>query len=247
MTHEQEAINQVPASRGGEPAVALAPDRALPLETISAPEPAGRNLVGSTRVPALLKRLVDVILSLLGLILLLPIWLLFALAIRLDSRGPVLFRQRRIGHHGEEFGMFKFRTMFDGADLAKDEIRHMNEAAEGLFKIRDDPRVTRVGSLLRSTLLDEAPQLLNVLAGQMSLVGPRPLIPEEDALIEGPFRARLEMRPGMTGPWQVAGASAVPIREMVRLDRDYVQSWSLLSDLGLIIRTIPHVLRRRGI
>jgi lipopolysaccharide/colanic/teichoic acid biosynthesis glycosyltransferase len=143
--------------------------------------------------------------------------------------------------------MVKFRTMADGADDRKDELRHLNEAADGLFKIHADPRITRVGRWLRKTSLDELPQLFHVLSGEMSVVGPRPLVPEEDARIQGPFRCRTEVRPGMTGPWQVAGASQVPIGEMMELDREYVENWTAWRDVSLIVRTIPHVVMRRGI
>ena len=193
------------------------------------------------------KRVLDVAFAVLALILLSPFLTVIAIAIKLDTRGPVLFRQPRIGRRGEQFGMFKYRTMVDGADEEKENLRHLNGAAEGLFKIHGDPRVTRVGTLLRSTSLDELPQLLNVLNGEMSIVGPRPLIAEEDALIRGQYRVRSEMRPGMTGPWQVAGASKVPIDEMARLDHDYVESWSAWGDMKLIVRTVPHVVMRRGV
>jgi lipopolysaccharide/colanic/teichoic acid biosynthesis glycosyltransferase len=193
------------------------------------------------------KRLMDIFLSLLALILLAPVWGAIALLIKLDSPGPVLFRQRRVGQGGEPFQMLKFRTMIKDADAHKLSLLHMNDAAEGLFKIQQDPRVTRVGRMLRSTSLDELPQLLHVLTGRMSLVGPRPLVQEEDELIAGRYRERLEMRPGITGAWQVAGASRIPINEMVKLDHDYVVNWSLRGDLKLLLGTIPHVLLRRGI
>ena len=201
---------------------------------------------GHSRIQLILKGSLDLVGSVLALVLLAPLWLLIALMIKLDSPGPVLFRQPRIGRNGEQFGMLKFRTMIKEADARKLEILHLNEAADGLFKIEHDPRITRFGRFLRSTSLDELPQLLHVLSGRMSLVGPRPLIPEEDAQIEGEHRRRLQMRPGMTGAWQVAGASRIPISELVELDADYVSDWSLLLDLRLLIGTLPHVIRRRG-
>ena len=136
--------------------------------------------------------------------------------------------------------------MVDGADTRKPALLHMNEAAEGLFKISSDPRLTRVGRWLRRTSLDELPQLLDVISGRMSLVGPRPLVPQEDALITGSHRGRLSMRPGMTGVWQVNGASTIPIKEMVELDRDYIKRWSIWLDLKLLLRTASHVVHRRG-
>lgn len=143
--------------------------------------------------------------------------------------------------------MRKFRTMIDGAEHHKPSLLHMNEAGHGLFKITKDPRITRFGRFLRATSLDELPQLIHVISGRMSLVGPRPLIPEEDALIQGEFRCRLQMRPGMTGAWQVAGASQIPIARMAELDAEYVATWSPLLDLKLLVGTVPHVVFRRGI
>jgi lipopolysaccharide/colanic/teichoic acid biosynthesis glycosyltransferase len=192
------------------------------------------------------KRAFDIVGSLLALVILAPVWALIAIMIKLDTPGPVLFRQPRVGRDGEAFAMLKFRTMIREADQQKLQLLHLNEAGDGLFKIRDDPRVTRFGRFLRSTSLDELPQLLHVLTGRMSLVGPRPLVPEEDVLIDGSYRRRLEMRPGMTGRWQVAGASRIPMSEMVVLDYDYVRDWSLFGDVKLLVGTLPHVILRRG-
>jgi lipopolysaccharide/colanic/teichoic acid biosynthesis glycosyltransferase len=193
------------------------------------------------------KRAFDLIGALLLVVLLAPLWLAIALLIKADSPGPILFRQRRIGRDGRPFAMLKFRTMVDGADARKPALLHMNDAAEGLFKISDDPRVTRIGRWLRGTCLDELPQLLHVVTGKMSLVGPRPLVPEEDAQIRGVYRERLTMRPGMTGPWQVEGASAIPIHGMVLLDRFYIEEWSLWLDLRLLAKTASLVILRRGV
>jgi lipopolysaccharide/colanic/teichoic acid biosynthesis glycosyltransferase len=143
--------------------------------------------------------------------------------------------------------MLKFRTMIREAEAMKKGLRHLNEAPDGLFKIAGDPRLTRVGGFLRATSLDELPQLVHVLLGRMSLVGPRPLVPDEDTLVLGGYRRRLEMRPGITGPWQVAGASRIPLQEMVKLDTEYVDQWTLTGDIRLILRTVPHVVRLRGI
>jgi lipopolysaccharide/colanic/teichoic acid biosynthesis glycosyltransferase len=193
------------------------------------------------------KRTIDVVGALLLLIVLAPFWLMIALLIKADSAGPIFFRQRRVGRDGEAFSMFKFRTMVDGADAYKPALMHLNEAAEGLFKIDGDPRVTSVGRWLRSTSLDELPQLLHVVSGKMSLVGPRPLVPDEDVRISGGDRARLAMRPGMTGVWQVGGASSIPIHEMVRLDRGYLEDWSLWLDVKLLLQTAGHVVLRKGL
>jgi lipopolysaccharide/colanic/teichoic acid biosynthesis glycosyltransferase len=192
------------------------------------------------------KRAFDLVGASLLILLLAPLWIMIAVLIKADSPGPILFRQRRIGRDGEPFLMLKFRTMVDGADARKPALLSLNQAAAGLFKIYDDPRLTRVGRRLRETWLDELPQLLQVVTGKMSLVGPRPLVAEEDAQIQGEHRHRLSMRPGMTGVWQVAGASAVPIHEMVHLDSAYVEDWTLWLDLKVLARTAVNVLRRRG-
>jgi exopolysaccharide biosynthesis polyprenyl glycosylphosphotransferase len=194
----------------------------------------------------LIKRSFDLLGSSLCLVLLAPLMAVIAIAIRLDSPGPVLFRQLRAGRRGEPFEMLKFRSMVDGADERKEELRHLNEA-DGVFKITDDPRVTRVGRALRRAHLDELPQLLNVLRGEMSLVGPRPLPLDEDRAIVGWHRERLEVRPGITGYWQVLGSSRIPVKEMVKLDYLYMANWSLWGDVKLVLRTVPVVLRRRGL
>jgi lipopolysaccharide/colanic/teichoic acid biosynthesis glycosyltransferase len=201
----------------------------------------------SRRFAALAKRSFDFVVAAVLLTVSIPFLLAIAIAIKLDSPGPVLFRQSRIGRGGETFGMLKFRTMVNGAHSRRDELLHLNEAPDGLFKIAGDPRLTRVGGFLRASSLDELPQLVHVLLGQMSLVGPRPLVPEEDALVLGGYRRRLEMRPGMTGPWQAAGASRIPLQEMVKLDADYVDTWTVTDDVRLLLRTVPHVVRMRGI
>jgi lipopolysaccharide/colanic/teichoic acid biosynthesis glycosyltransferase len=159
----------------------------------------------------------------------------------------VFFRQLRVGQHGERFQMLKFRTMVENADQMKDSLRDRNEAKDGLFKIADDPRVTRVGRFLRKSALDELPQLFNILKGQMSLVGPRPLVIEEDQRVQGWHRRRLELMPGMTGPWQILGPARVPLKEMVALDYLYVANWSLWKDVKILLRTVPHVLGRHGL
>jgi exopolysaccharide biosynthesis polyprenyl glycosylphosphotransferase len=194
----------------------------------------------------LLKRALDVTVSVALLVLMAPLLATIAVAIRLGSPGPILFRQRRVGRHGVSFEMLKFRTMYDGADQLKDELLHLNEA-DGLFKIADDPRITPIGRLLRRTSLDEVPQLLNVLRGDMSLVGPRPLVTDEDARIGGWLRRRLDVVPGMTGAWQVLGSSRIPLAEMVKLDYLYRANWSLWLDIKILLRTIPFVVQRRGL
>jgi len=193
------------------------------------------------------KRVFDLVGSLALLAIFSPALLVIAFLIKTDTPGPVLFRQRRIGRDGKAFSMLKFRTMIDGADDHKHKLLHLNQAADGLFKIDGDPRITRVGNWLRATSLDELPQLLHVVTGKMSLVGPRPLVPEEDRQITGANRTRLQMRPGMTGVWQIGGASQIPVHRMVRLDRRYVERWSLWLDLKVLAKTAGHVFLRRGL
>jgi exopolysaccharide biosynthesis polyprenyl glycosylphosphotransferase len=192
-----------------------------------------------------IKRALDVVGSGLALVVLGPLMALVAMVIKLTSPGPVLFHQTRVGLGGTTFEMLKYRSMYDGADARKAELLSRNEA-DGLFKIADDPRMTPVGRFLRRTMLDELPQLLNVLRGEMSLVGPRPLVLDEDQRIEGWYRRRLQLTPGMTGNWQVLGASRIPMRDMITIDYLYVSNWSLWDDVKILLRTIPCVVRRRG-
>jgi exopolysaccharide biosynthesis polyprenyl glycosylphosphotransferase len=199
------------------------------------------------RSSRMVKRMFDVLSASLGLAVVAPVMAMTAALVKLSSRGPVFFRQERVGRGGRSFELLKFRSMCVDAEERKDELAAENEAADGFFKIADDPRITRIGRLLRRTNLDELPQLLNVLRGEMSLVGPRPLIPEEDRRVVGWHRRRLELTPGMTGHWQVLGSSRVPLDEMVAIDYLYVANWSLWTDLKLLLRTIPHVLRARGL
>lgn len=193
-----------------------------------------------------LKRSMDLAGAGLGLLLLSPLLALAAIAIKLDSRGPVFYRQDRIGRDGRAFRIFKFRSMRVGAHEQRADLMHLNEA-DGLFKIADDPRVTRVGRLLRATSIDELPQLINVVLGDMSLVGPRPLVPEEDENITGWYRRRSRIMPGITGVWQLLGPVRIPLDEMVKLDYLYVTHWSIWSDVKILLRTVPHVLARRGV
>jgi exopolysaccharide biosynthesis polyprenyl glycosylphosphotransferase len=194
----------------------------------------------------LLKRATDILGASLLLLAASPLMLLAAIAIKLDSRGPVFFRQIRIGRLGEDFEIIKFRTMREGADSEKSKLAHLNETA-GLFKIEDDPRITRVGKLLRSTSIDELPQLFNVIRGDMSLVGPRPLVPREDVAVTGWYRRRSSITPGITGAWQLHGPVSMPLDEMMRTDYLYVANWSWWSDAKIMLRTVRHVLARRGV
>ncbi len=200
-----------------------------------------------TRSSALFKRAFDLLGALVGLLAVSPLLVVIAVAIKLDSRGPVFFRQQRVGRHGKRFRMLKFRTMVPDAEALKESLRDRNEAQEGLFKIAADPRITRIGRLLRASALDELPQLWNIVAGEMSLVGPRPLVLDEDQQVEGWHRRRLELMPGMTGPWQILGPARVPLKEMVAIDYLYVANWSLWTDIKILLRTVPHVLGRHGL
>jgi exopolysaccharide biosynthesis polyprenyl glycosylphosphotransferase len=199
------------------------------------------------RSSKMVKRMFDALSASLGLALLAPLMAVTAVLIKLSSRGPVFFRQERVGRGGRPFELLKFRSMCVDAEERKRELAGDNEAAEGFFKIADDPRITPVGRMLRRTNIDELPQLLNVLRGEMSLVGPRPLIPQEDRRVVGWHRRRLELTPGMTGHWQVLGSSRVPLDEMVAIDYLYVANWSLWTDMKLLLRTVPHVLAGRGL
>ncbi|HEY1276623.1 MAG TPA: sugar transferase [Thermoleophilaceae bacterium] len=197
-----------------------------------------------------LKRALDLAVSGLAVVLLAPVLAAFAIAIKLDSPGPVFFRQRRVGKNDRPFEVFKFRSMRDDADACKDEVAQLNLHGggneHGMFKIREDPRVTRVGRLLRRYSLDELPQLFNIVRGDMSLVGPRPLIEKEDRQVEGRFRRRLGLTPGLTGLWQVNGRSEIPFDEMVSLDYLYVTNWSMWGDVKVLMRTFSAVLRGGG-
>jgi exopolysaccharide biosynthesis polyprenyl glycosylphosphotransferase len=200
---------------------------------------------GLGRSSRFVKRSVDVLGALFGLLILSPFGAIIALAIKLDSPGQVFFRQARVGREGRKFQMIKFRSMIDGAEAQRAALASLNES-DGIFKLRADPRVTRIGGWLRRTSLDELPQLINVLKGDMSLVGPRPLIIDEDVLVEGRHRDRLLLAPGMTGPWQVLGPHRPPLSEMVKADYLYAANWSLWNDIKILLRTFTHVLAQRG-
>jgi exopolysaccharide biosynthesis polyprenyl glycosylphosphotransferase len=204
-----------------------------------------------SRSSRLLKRGMDIAVAVAGLVLLAPVFAAIALMIKLESPGPAVFRQTRMGVHDRCFRMYKFRTMGADADERKAAVAHLNKHGRDggdprMFKIAGDPRVTRVGRFLRRYSLDELPQLVNVLKGEMTLVGPRPLILDEDRHVAGWGRKRLALKPGMTGLWQVLGRSEIPFEEMVKLDYLYVTTWSLWNDFRLLVRTIPLVLKGQG-
>ncbi|MFT2014370.1 sugar transferase [Streptomyces sp. 796.1] len=210
----------------------------LPLLRVSMPA-----FTGGRRV---VKEVVDRLGSALLLLLFAPLMLVVALLVVADSRGGALYRQRRVGKDGREFTLYKFRTMVAGADRARAELADRNEGAGLLFKLRRDPRVTRVGTVLRRYSIDELPQLVNVLTGSMSLVGPRPPLPEESAAYGPDIRRRLLVKPGLTGLWQISGRSDLPWEEAVRLDLRYVEDWSLALDTVILWKTLRAVLHGQG-
>jgi exopolysaccharide biosynthesis polyprenyl glycosylphosphotransferase len=201
---------------------------------------------GLSKSSEFIKRTFDVAAASVAIIVLAPVMAVLAALVHATSPGPAVFRQRRIGRHGVPFEMLKFRSMCQDAEARRAGLVALNEA-DGLFKIRDDPRVTRVGRWLRRTNLDELPQLINVLKGEMSLVGPRPLVPDEDAGIVGWQRRRLDVAPGITGHWQVLGGARVSLDEMVVIDYLYIANWSLWRDIKCLLRTAASVLARHGI
>ena len=201
--------------------------------------------VPARRPVVIAKRGIDIAGALLGLVVLAPLLLSIALAIRMSSPGPAIFRQRRAGRDHREFVLWKFRTMVDGADELRAElIRHV--PADAWLDLEHDPRVTRLGRILRRCSLDELPQLVNVLRGEMSLVGPRPLPLDEHARIPAWAAVRADVRPGLTGAWQVAGRERIGFLDMLRLDCQYVGTQSLWTDLKILLRTVPAVLDGRG-
>jgi exopolysaccharide biosynthesis polyprenyl glycosylphosphotransferase len=220
------------------PRIVIRPIAGLPLLQVDEPE-----LTGGQR---LAKETFDRIVSLLLLVLLAPLFLVLGVVVRTGSRGPVLFRQVRVGQNGREFTMFKFRTMVDDATARLDDIAHLDESDGVLFKIRTDPRVTRGGRFLRRHSLDELPQLWNVLRGQMSIVGPRPPLPSEVQHYGSDAQRRLLVKPGMSGLWQVSGRSELSWEESIRLDLYYVENWSPALDAQIIWRTVGAVVRGRG-
>jgi lipopolysaccharide/colanic/teichoic acid biosynthesis glycosyltransferase len=205
-----------------------------------------RSNQGPYRFQQLLKRLFDIAASGLGLLAISPLLAVIALLVKLGSDGPILYKSERIGKDYKPFYMYKFRTMGVDADARRDALRAEANLQGELFKIANDPRVTRVGKVLRALSLDELPQLLNVLRGEMSLVGPRPLPPDESELFTEPYTLRFQVYPGITGLWQVSGRSNLNFEQLCNLEMTYVLNWSLLNDLKILLQTLPAVLASRG-
>ena len=214
------------------------PGQGIPLFELRPPVLAGADWV--------VKKAFDLTVSSVVVLVGLPVWLLIAIAIKLDSRGPVLYRDPRVGVGEREFGMLKFRTMVEGAAELQPVLEQRNEAGGALFKIREDPRVTRVGRALRKLSVDELPQVLNVLRGEMSLVGPRPLPLRDYRQLEPWHRKRYHVLPGITGLWQISGRSSLTFDDLVRLDFYYIENWSIWLDISILVKTIPAVLAGRG-
>jgi lipopolysaccharide/colanic/teichoic acid biosynthesis glycosyltransferase len=219
-----------------------------PDEQVMIPVASGSRVIS---LASIAKRTVDLLGATSGILVFGPLMVLIALAIRLESRGPIFFRQQRLGRGGRAFRIWKFRTMVIDAEQRLKELEALNESDGGvLFKLKQDPRISKVGRLLRPTSLDELPQLFNILMGEMSIVGPRPL-PLRDCILlremnESDSSRRLEVLPGLTGPWQVSGRSRLGAARMLELDCDYIQNWSLLEDLKIIFRTVLVMMHRDG-
>jgi exopolysaccharide biosynthesis polyprenyl glycosylphosphotransferase len=220
------------------PRTTIRPTAGLTLLHVDHPQLSGPRQV--------MKDLVDRVAAGVALLLLSPLMLVLAICVRLSDRGPALFKQTRVGKNGRSFKIYKFRTMVVDAERRLAELREMNEFDGVLFKMRRDPRVTPVGARLRKWSLDELPQLFNVLLGEMSLVGPRPPLPDEAALYADHVRRRLVVKPGLTGLWQVSGRSDLTWEESVRLDLRYVENWSLALDLQILWKTVFVLIRGRG-
>ncbi|HEY9686239.1 MAG TPA: sugar transferase [Coleofasciculaceae cyanobacterium] len=192
------------------------------------------------------KRAFDLLTATTGLIAILPLLLVIALLVKIASPGPIFYKSLRIGKNYKPFYMYKFRTMSVNADAQREALREQANLQGNLFKIENDPRVTPIGKFLRALSLDELPQLLNVIRGEMSLVGPRPLPPDESKLFEEPYTLRFQVYPGITGLWQVSGRSSLKFEQLCKLEMNYVVKWSVLSDISILLRTLPAVLASRG-
>ena len=201
----------------------------------------------TVRMTYAVKRFFDIVLAMAALIVLFPLFIVIALLIKLTSPGPVFFTQIRVGKYGRHFRFYKFRSMYIDAEKRKAELLKQNQSSDGvIFKMKDDPRITPIGKILRRTSMDELPQFLNVLFNDMSLVGPRPPVPSEVQQYTLEDRKRLEVKPGLTCLWQISGRSDIPFKQQVRLDQEYIRAWSLKQDLWILLRTIPAILSGKG-
>jgi exopolysaccharide biosynthesis polyprenyl glycosylphosphotransferase len=244
---ENHAVSE--PDHAAKPVLRLVPE---PLKLLTVPTVIDAEWLPSAEQPVqtglayVIKRLIDITGALVLLVLLAIPMLIVAIAIKLDSSGPLIFRQIRVGKHGKVFTFYKFRSMYTGADARLHELQHFNETQGATFKMKNDPRITKVGRFIRRSSLDELPQLFNVLAGQMSLVGPRPGLVHEAANYRPAQYRRLAVTPGLTGLWQVSGRSSLSFEEMVILDIYYVENWSLWLDLKILFRTLGAVIRAEG-
>jgi lipopolysaccharide/colanic/teichoic acid biosynthesis glycosyltransferase len=228
---------------GGEAVIDLTPDLVI-VDSTALREP--RGLLRAASWQLFIKRGIDVVGSMLLMVVLLPLLLVTALAVLVSSHGPVLYVHERIGRDGRPFRMLKFRSMRHEADDEREDVVHLNQATGPVFKIPDDPRMTRVGHVIRKLSIDELPQLVNVLVGDMSLVGPRPPLPDEYATYDDRERRRLAVTPGITCIWQVSGRSDLDFKTWVSMDLEYIETWTLRKDLEILARTVPAVVSGRG-
>ena len=202
---------------------------------------------GSIGLAYFLKRTSDIAVSILALIILSPIFLITSIAIFINNPGPIFFNQNRVGKNGKHFNFYKFRSMINNAHLKRDELQNKNESKDGvIFKMENDPRVTKTGKIIRRLSIDELPQLLNVLKGEMSLIGPRPPLPSEVSEYSLEDRKRLNVIPGITCFWQISGRSEIPFKQQVELDLQYIKSRNFFTDIKILLKTIPAVFSGRG-
>jgi lipopolysaccharide/colanic/teichoic acid biosynthesis glycosyltransferase len=227
-------------------ATAAGPDRGVEATVHVLPFGDGGKLGRADSLDLAVKRAIDIAVTSMALLMLLPVFVVTALAVKLSSPGPVLHRQVRIGRNGVPFGFLKFRSMYIDAEMRKAQLTDRNEAVGPIFKIKSDPRITPVGRVIRKLSVDELPQLFHVLSGRMTLVGPRPHLPEEVEAYDGSARRRLAVKPGITGIWQVSGRSDLDFATWIALDIEYLDTWSNALDLKLLTRTVGAVLSGRG-
>ncbi|MEG2353335.1 MAG: sugar transferase [Clostridium sp.] len=202
--------------------------------------------IGKSAMYIILKRIIDCIFSVLGLIILSPVFFIISIIIKIDSKGPVLFKQIRVGKNGAEFGMYKFRSMVIDAESQLEKLRNKNEMSGPMFKMKEDPRITKVGKFIRKTSIDELPQLLNVIKGEMSLVGPRPSLPKEVSQFDERYMKRLIVKPGLTCYWQVSGRNNIEFEEWMELDLKYIRERSTWIDMKLIFKTVLVMFKSDG-